>query len=306
HDHFEETIAVIDLIGPSGTETITLAGPTSVDVWFETREGEALDETDQFGTAGANGLDEVMTKMTQLDLTGTSSLGPIQVSLNPDLETIGVIEEKVNNSPGTLDLPPFTSVGSANSFFDVFFQITLPDGTVVENLAPKRISSIIFEKPPEPGAVYESPTTIPLFLEDGTPTEYSLGPTRHIPRDHFVERDVFEETFAQMELIAPNGTVELVQLVGPTVVDVWFERREGEALDDDAIPDGLEEVMTHMVEMDLRGNSSMGPIRVTLNEDTPTTGEIEERVNNTPGILDVQPFASSGAAVSIFDVFFDI
>ena len=45
HDHFEKTEASFSLIKPDGTtETIDVMGPTSVDVWFEDREGEAHDD----------------------------------------------------------------------------------------------------------------------------------------------------------------------------------------------------------------------------------------------------------------------
>ena len=291
-DHFEETEAQIALIGPSGTETITLRGPTWVDVWFERREGEAR------GNDG-DGLDDVMTKMTQLDLWGTSSLGPVHVMLNPGRMTTGEIEEKINRTPGILDIPPFTDIGGANSFFDVFFQIEVGDQVLV-NQEPKRLSSMILHKPPEPGAVYESPETIPLFDAAGNTTPFALGPARHIPNGHFVERDHFEETFAEISLINPSGGSETIQLTGPTWVDVWFERREGEARDNDG--DGLEEVMTKMTGLDLRGSSSLGPVHVGLNSARESTGEIEEQVNNTPGVLDVAPFTDRGLANSTFDL----
>ena len=60
---------------------------------------------------------------------------------------------------------------------------------------------------------------------------------------HFVEHDHFEETEAELTLIKPDGTAETIRVAGPTWVDVWFERREGEARDDDG--DGLDEVMAH-------------------------------------------------------------
>ena len=36
--------------------------------------------------------------------------------------------EVANNTPGVLDVPPFTATGTANSFFDVFTELSL-DGT---------------------------------------------------------------------------------------------------------------------------------------------------------------------------------
>jgi len=49
------------------------------------------------------------------------------------MRSIGESEEKSNPNPDTLDLAPFTPSGeAANSFFDVFFEITVesPGGTL--------------------------------------------------------------------------------------------------------------------------------------------------------------------------------
>ncbi|MCA9266569.1 MAG: hypothetical protein KDA60_22065, partial [Planctomycetales bacterium] len=121
-------------------------------------------------------------------------------------------------------------------------------------------------------------------------------------RDHFVEHDIFEETVAKITLITPEGAEEIVDLVGPSWVDVWFENREGEARDDDG--NGREEVMTKLRELNLTGESpTFGTVEVRLNPNFDSVGVIEEVINNTPGILDVRPFAAIGVADSFFDVF---
>ncbi|MCA9186648.1 MAG: hypothetical protein KDA99_13565, partial [Planctomycetales bacterium] len=297
HDVFDNTDAQINLLGPDGfSENINLTGPTKIDVWFELDEGKAQDDD-------GDGRDEVMTKVIELDLNGTSSLGPVHIGLNPDIMSTGEIEELVNNTPGTLDLDPFAP-GDAASLFNMFLEITVdtPNGLVVlVNRSPKVMRETITEKPPGEGNPYESPTTIPLFFKDsGQLSPYSLGPGTHTPTPgHFVEHDHFPETQAMFTLIAPNGTEEMINLVGPTSVDVWFEDAEGEAHDDDG--DGLDEVMTKMVQLDLQGLSSQGPIFVGLNPDIMSTGVIMEKVNNTPGVLDLDPFAP-GDANSWFDL----
>ena len=298
HDHFEDTGAVIELLSDNTSEIIVARGPTWVDVFFEGGEGDANDD------GSAAGRDEVSTEMVQMNLTGTSSFGPVIVRLNPNRATTGEIEELVNNNPGRLDLDPFHP-GNADSFFDVFFEIEVqtPLGPLVlHNEDPKRVSTVITEKPPGPGDTYESPETIRLYLENGEFSGYSLGATRHTPRP-FVEHDYFEDTGAVIELLTDN-TSEIIVARGPTWVDVFFEGGEGDANDDGSAA-GRDEVSTEMVQMNLTGTSSFGPVIVRLNPNRATTGEIEELVNNNPGRLDLDPF-HPGNADSFFDVFFEI
>ena len=176
-DHFEETRAVIDLIDRSGvSELINVAGPTTVHVFFEgINEGDAIDDD-------GDGFDEVQTEMVSMELRGNSSMGPLIVRLNPSIPSRGEIEERANNTPGTLDIPPFTSTGLANSFFDVFLEVELPDGTVLHGATSKRMSSVITHKPPAPGDFYEDLEDIELLFPNGEPSGFFLGATRHVPR----------------------------------------------------------------------------------------------------------------------------
>ncbi len=124
-DEFDFSIGAMDLILPDGTtETVQMTGSTTVSVFFEGQnEGSASDDD-------GDGQDEVVTQMTELSLSGLSALlGPVQVTLNPNIPSMGQIEEQTNNTPGTLDLPPFTAGGSADSFFNVYFQVTVAGRT---------------------------------------------------------------------------------------------------------------------------------------------------------------------------------
>jgi hypothetical protein len=297
-DHFEHTVAQMELQGgPGGPELIALDGPTTVHVFFEgPNEGDAND-------SDGNGLDEVQTEMVDMQLTGSSPFGPVVVRLNPNIPSRGQIEETANTQPGRLDLPPFAATGTANSFFDVFFEIEV-GGVKFHTATPKRMSSVIAHKPPAPGNTYENLEKITLLDENGNPTGFSIGAGRHTPRPP-VEIDHFPNTTAMIELQFPQGGSEVIALAGPTTVHVFFEgANEGDANDNDA--NGLDEVQTEMVDMQLTGNSSFGPVLVRLNPAIPSRGQIEETVNNTPGVLDLPPFAATGTANSFFDVFFEI
>jgi hypothetical protein len=186
-DHFPSTSAVFDLIGPSTTERIRMTGPSTVNVAIGPH-GEATD-------SDGNGRDQVRTEMVQLDLTGSSpSLGPISLKLrdftkDPFQRTSGEIEEASNTMTGRLDVPPFAPTGTATSYFNVYFEVTVnsPGGPVVlHNRDPKLMTGTIHHKPPATGDLYQPPPMlpvppIPLYTEDNQPSPYSIGPARHVP-----------------------------------------------------------------------------------------------------------------------------
>jgi len=300
-DVFPDTVAKVTVKTPTGQSFIVeLTGPTTVHVFFEgATEGEAGDDD-------GDGLDEVSTEIVAMDLIGISNMGQVKVRLNPDIRSTGEIEEITNNTPGVLDLPPFTNVGTANSFFDVYFELEV-GGVVLRTTEPKRMETVIRHKPPKEGDTYENPEWIPLVDLNGRHTGFFVGPAFHIPTPlpKIVEVDVFPDTLAKVTVIAPTRQEVEAEMTGPTTVHVYFEgATEGEARDDDG--DGLDEVDTEIVAMSLKGISSMVPVEVRLNPDIRSTGEIEEITNNTPGILDVPPFAPVGSANSFFDVYFEI
>jgi hypothetical protein len=141
-DQFPQSIAQVTLITPTGEELlIDLEGPTTVHVFFEgSAEGEATDND-------GDGLDEVKTEIVAMELTGSSPLGPVTVRQNPDISSIGEIEETNNDAPGVLDLPPFTPEGTADSFFDVYFELEMGE-FVFRTDEPKHMRTIIDHKTP--------------------------------------------------------------------------------------------------------------------------------------------------------------
>ncbi len=160
-------------------ERVLLSGATTVHVFFEGRgEGDAADND-------GDGLDEVTTEMVLLELTGTSSLGPVGVFVDPVRRSLGQIEESSNATPGVLDLPPFTPTGTADSFFDVFVGVNVylnQQWRVFHTSAPKRMRGLIRHKPPGPGDVYESFEPLELRDENDMPTGIVLISARHLPR----------------------------------------------------------------------------------------------------------------------------
>jgi len=224
------------------------------------------------------------------------------VRLNPGRLSTGGIEERANNTAGILDLPPFRPAGTADSFFDVWFQVQV--GPLIFNAArPVHMQSVITHKPPGQDDLYASPNE-PIDLLDlqGNPTGIRLVHASHQPTTP-QEIDDFPISSAQFTLQYPGGQSENVVLNGPTrvIVDIAPTGAAG-----DPSGNGLDEVATTMVNLDLRGASSQGAVRVSLNPDQPTVGLIEERVNTTAGILDLPPFRPVGTANSFFDVWFRV
>ena len=286
-----------------------------VEVWFDgPNEGDANDDD-------LDGNDEVMTKVIDLQLSGASSLGPVIVTLNPDPNFMsgGEIEETNNTTPGVLDVPPFTTDGTANSFFDLFFEVNV-GGIVFHTQQPKRMESVITHKPPGPGDTYTNPTTIPLLNTDGSDSGFAIGPGSHVPNPKpieppFVEKDVFEQTRGVIQLQGgPLGPDPVsYNLEGSAEAHVFFEGPlEGDAKDDGDLgtgpPDGLDEVQTELVALSLA--SADGSVSVGLNPTQPSLGRMQEQFNVQPGRLDVHPFCdinleTSCASVQV-DSFFDV
>jgi len=115
-------------------------------------------------------------------MMGSSSLGPVVVRLDPSQPTLGQIEERVNKNPGILDLPPFEPMGSASSFFDVFFEIQV-GAQVLHAAQPAHMVAMITHKPPAPGETYVNPFTQPIELLDanGNKTGIFLLSETHTP-----------------------------------------------------------------------------------------------------------------------------
>jgi len=169
-DCFAESTAEVAIDTPFGPETITLSGPTRVEV-----DLGSLADTD------ADGREQVGTEIVQMELTGVSILlGPVTIRLrdpakHPFQPSLGEIEETTNNTPGVLDIPPFTATGTADSFFDVFFEMDVPAfGMVFHNHDAAHMVTTISHKPPLPGETYESTHVVPMQLFDEAEDFYSV------------------------------------------------------------------------------------------------------------------------------------
>ena len=94
---------------------------------------------------------------------------------------MGIFEEVVNNNPGWFDVPPFGSPGgTANSFFDVFFELTV-GGQTFSNNAPMRWMGLIHDKPPSCTDWFENREDIELYDAAGVPTGYFIGAAVYLP-----------------------------------------------------------------------------------------------------------------------------
>ncbi|MFZ2148685.1 MAG: GEVED domain-containing protein [Sedimentisphaerales bacterium] len=162
----------IELLTPSGdVALVQLSGPIKQHVYFEgPDEGDADDDDN-------DGLEEVRTEIVEMDLVGTNpSLGEVRLHVHSIIPSLGQIREQVNNTPGVLDIPPFTPTGMADSFFDVFFRIELPDlGQSFFAAEPKRLIGVITQKPPAPCDSYENHDQTPIIDANGRPAGYFLG-----------------------------------------------------------------------------------------------------------------------------------
>jgi hypothetical protein len=121
-----------------------------------------------------------------------------------------------------------------------------------------------------------------------------------------IETDVFENSLWEQMFIAPGGESIIVATIGTSTVQVFFEGpAEGSADDDNGT--GREEVPTEMVALNLSGDSLfLGPVHMQMYAVMPALGQMEETINNTPGVLDVPPFAPSGSINSFFDVYLEV
>ncbi|MEE9297361.1 MAG: dockerin type I domain-containing protein, partial [Phycisphaerae bacterium] len=123
-----------------------------------------------------------------------------------------------------------------------------------------------------------------------------------------IEVDFFSESKATVDINTPLGS-ETITLIGPTTVHVFLGSLG------DKQPNGLEDVSTEIVSMALTGNSTLlGPIIMRVRPVTSkpfqrSTGQIEEKTNDIPGVVELTGypgFAGIGSALSSFDVFFEI
>ena len=187
-DHFPNSVARVEILTPFGPDTVSLSGPTTVEV-----------DLGSLADADMDGREEIQTEIVSMELTGHSALlGPVTLRLrdpakHPFQRSLGEMEENNNVQAGRLDLlgdnpplcvehpsPPPNCVGTtADSFFDVFFEVEAA-GMVLHNHTPKHMATTITHKPPAPGETYENPDPIPLYNESGVQVA-TVTSTFHTP-----------------------------------------------------------------------------------------------------------------------------
>ena len=288
-----------EIITPLGKEKLTVSGPLTQHVFFEgINEGAASDDN-------GDGLDDVELEIVDLDWTGNGPLlGPVRLRVHPDIPSVGLIEEMANNTPGILDVPPFTAAGLADMTLDFYFEIEF-GGQVLYTDQPSRLEAIINHKPPGPLNWFSVNEYIPLLNADGSISRCYFGLGSDWVRP-FWEVDPFDFSRVRLEITKPGGSTEFVDLSGfSSMYTVFSFVHEGDASDGDS--DGRDEVDTEMAALDLSGTGpTFGPVNMRLRPGIRSLGEIEELTNNNPGKLDIPPFTPTGSADSFFDVFCEI
>ena len=178
-DVFPNAVAQVQFQTPLGNEVVNLSGSATMEVHM----GELAD-TD------GDGLEQVQTEIVRLDLQGNSQLfGPLIVQLrsstdDPLQPSVGEIEESENATLGVLDIPPFTASGQAQSFFDLFIQVSgVFNGQEVHlhNRDPERLFASITHKPCGPGEPYAGEQVVSLFDQQGQPAPFQVGSVVVIP-----------------------------------------------------------------------------------------------------------------------------
>jgi len=302
-DSFDYSYARIRLVLPdTSTEYISLIGSSIMKVYFEGVTAGTANDT------SGNGLDEVPTELTKLNLIGTGpSVGPVIIQLNSQKQSVGIIEEMTNNTPGILDVPPFTATGMAFSFFDVYVEIEI-NGQILHTNQTQRLLKNLTHKPPLPGDTYTNPSSTPLelFNESEDKSGMSMIIDSYIPAAIF-EIDTFDLSLVQIRLILSKSRTVVISLPGTSQWNVFFEGStyDGSALDDDN--DGLDDVISEISNLNLaRLDSTLGNVSMHLYSRNRTLGIMEELANFTPGRLDVPPFTATGAVRSSFAAFVEI
>src|SRR5206468_3163155 len=211
----------------------------------------------------------IATEMVTLQLSGVSPLfGTVKVSGQPGATSDGL----VHSHPGPADFP-------ADSFFDVFVDISLPDrGLDLHNTTAYRIGAVINSMPWIEVFTNPGPQQVPLIDAANNPT----GSLTHLAID-FGPRLECLPTQAQMSWTLQQGT-EVVQLSG----------RSNVVHSDSFDPgDGLGEFNSLILVMDLTGTSTLvGPLQFQVQ---PGVGSPGKSKTNAAGTVD-----------SFFDVFFEI
>jgi hypothetical protein len=159
-DDYDNSRVQLTLEAPTGEQSaVQLEGSSTMQVAVGA-QGEASD-------LDGNGLDQAPAALVSLDVAGTSALGLVRLGLDASQASLGQIEEQANNTPGLLDVPPFTAVGSAQSIFDVSVEVEVA-GQVYTAAGPVHWQGTLTHKPFAEEETLVNPTAPRVALLDAT------------------------------------------------------------------------------------------------------------------------------------------
>src|SRR5205823_622137 len=86
---------------------------------------EMVDSTSPCAGCGPNGVDYFDSEITSMDLQGSASWGPVHIRESPTRQSLGRTSQRTSG----VDFP-------ADSFFDIFVELDMPDGSTLHNEQP--------------------------------------------------------------------------------------------------------------------------------------------------------------------------
>jgi hypothetical protein len=155
---------VADVSGPWGFDQLVLVGTPHVATFLGT-----LADTDD------DQLEQVGTHLTDMHMVSSGGAlghmpGPVILQLSDSL-AFGDLEELVNYTPGLLDLPPFTPVGSGSgSFSNVRFEVSMPGYPLLHTAQPAHLAGTVTRVPAGAGDLYREDNPIPLLDPSDQPS----------------------------------------------------------------------------------------------------------------------------------------
>jgi hypothetical protein len=204
------------------------------------------------------GLVTIQTELEILSLTGVSCLGPAVVNLNPQFQTVGVVQQQ--DPSACYPLP-----SSINAFLVI--QVA---GLTLHNPQPLLLNAALTAIPPY-GDLHLSAGPVVLHDPQNLPVGM-IAETRYTPQFAF---DYMTST-AEIDVELFGGPPETVFLDGPVLV------RRGAPLKVVYPQAPVWEIQTEIVLLDLRGvHPSLGPIVVNLRPDQVAEGAIVQDFYNT-------------------------
>jgi hypothetical protein len=199
-DRFERTTATvqIEIIAEGASaglqrlqelETVALEGPALVTRGDPQRDGDIY---------------SVKTEIVEMELSGPASFGPVIVRESPDKQSTGEVRQQ---EPGQ-DFP-------ADSFFDIFVEIELPDlGLTLHNEEGLRMSAELSDLPPGDGDSYRGEDDRPLY----TPAGLQVG--RIVDALHIPNPPEATEEPEATETEEPAGPTATEPAGGPEQVEI--------------------------------------------------------------------------------------